>query len=166
VVIGLPSLWFALLGRFSLVAEPSAEQDTAERNAYEAQILQPDWEFYERHLQRPAPTALRDLYADPALVTACCLDCDKTHGISTFNPLNKQGLLDTRGQVGCDVVAFATSDCGDAIYLRPGPSEPDTVYITYHDGGDTEVFAESAAVMLGKLRAAKRLADVTHTERT
>lgn len=44
------------------------------------------------------------------------------------------------------------------IYLRPGSGEADTVYITYHDGGDTEVFAESVAAMVEKLRNANRTA--------
>ena len=31
---------------------------------------------------------------------------------------------------------------------RPGPEEADAVYIAFHDGGDTNVFAESVAAML------------------
>jgi hypothetical protein len=85
-----------------------------------------------------------------------CLDYTDGGGISTFEPLNEQGLLDTREQAGCDVVAFATSDCGDPVYLRPGPSEPDTVYITYHDSGQTGVFAESVAVLIETLKRANR----------
>jgi hypothetical protein len=42
--------------------------------------------------------------------------------------------------------------------LRPGGGEADTVYITHHDGGDTEVFAESVAAMVEKLRNANRTA--------
>jgi len=30
----------------------------------EERILHPGWEFYERHLQRPAPAARREIYAD------------------------------------------------------------------------------------------------------
>ena len=33
-------------------------------------LLQTDWTFYERHLQRPAPAALRELYSDMALIDA------------------------------------------------------------------------------------------------
>ena len=40
----------------------------------------------------------------------------------------------------------------DAVYLRPGATEADTVYVAYHDGGDPEVFAESIGHMLVVLR--------------
>jgi hypothetical protein len=132
------------------------EKLAADRRAHEERILQPDWAFYERHLQRPAPPALRELYADRALVTAQGLDSTDTDHISTFEALDEQGLLDTRPWLGFDAVAIATSDFGDPIYLRPGTSEADTVYITHHDGGDTEVFADSIAAMVERLRHANR----------
>ena len=154
IIIGLPCLWYAVMGR--LTKEPSREEEAAERQEYEKRILEPDWEFYERHLQRPVPTALRELYADRALVTAGGLKYDKRGWINTFHPLREEGLLDTRDEMGTDIVAFATSECGDPIYLRPGASEADTVYITYHDGGETEVFAESVAAMLETLRKTNR----------
>jgi len=153
LIIGLPSFWFALKGRFTLRAEPSAEQLAAERQAFEERLLRPDWEFYERHLQRPAPAALRELYADRALITRGGLDYSKAGGVSTFNPLGEEGLLDTRELIGSDIVPFATSDCGDPIYLRPGASESDKVYIAYHDDpGNIQVFAESVAEMIEQLR--------------
>ncbi len=156
VAIGLPSLWFALRGRFGLREEPSEEQLTAEDQAYEERLLQPNWEFYEKHLGRPAPAALRELYADEELVTSGVLECGDGKVINGFVPLDEAALLDTREELGCDVVAFATSDCGDPIYLRPGVSEPDTVYVTYHDGGNTEVFARSVGEILQKVRRASR----------
>jgi hypothetical protein len=156
ICIGLPCLWFTLKGRLTILPEPSAEKIGEERRAYEEQILKPDWEFYERHLERPAPAALRELYADRELVANGALEYGDGHGISTFNPLNEQGLLDTREQLDSDIVAIATSDCGDPIYLRPGAKEPDTVYLTCHDADKTEVFAESVAAMVRKLRAANR----------
>src|SRR5687767_12221008 len=121
------------------------EKLAADRRAYEERILRPDWAFYERHLQRPAPAALRELYADRVLVTAQGLDYTDAEQISTFEALDEKGLLETRPWLGFDAVAIATSDLGDPIYLRPGASEADTVYITHHDGGDTEVFAQSVA---------------------
>jgi hypothetical protein len=159
VLIGLPCLWFALKGRFTILPEPSPEQLIAERQACEDQILQPDWDFYHRHLQRPPPAALRELYADRALVTACGLKYirGRIHdGISTFHPIREENLIDPLDQTGCDILAFATSHCGDAIYLRPGVSEPDIVYIAYHDGGDIEIFAESVAALVQRLRELNR----------
>jgi hypothetical protein len=40
--------------------------------------------------------------------------------------------------------------------LRPGGSEADTVYITHHDGSDTEAFAESIAAMVERLKHENR----------
>jgi hypothetical protein len=155
VMIGLPSLWFALLGRFRIFRDQvSLEGSAAERQATEALILQPNWEFYERHLERSAPAALRTLYADRKLVTRCALAYASGVGINTFVPLDERGLLDTCELLGYGIVPFALSDCGDPIYLRPGATEPDIVYITYHDGGDTEVLAESVDAMLVELRLA------------
>jgi hypothetical protein len=134
------------------------EKLTADRAAYEERILSPDWTFYERHLQRPAPAALRELYADRALVTARGLDYSDLELITTFEALDARGLLDTSPWLGFEAVAIATGQFGDPIYLKPGGSEGDAVYITHHDGGDTEVFAESVATMLERLRHANRAA--------
>ena len=161
LLIGLPLLILWLRDRVSSVRwrrRNPPEKLAADRRAYEERILRPDWGFYERHLQRPAPSALRELYADRTLVTAQDLDYTDADRISSFEALDEQGLLDTRPWLGFDAVAIATSDFGDPIYLRPGTSETDTVYITHHDGGDTEVFAESVGVMIERLRQANRAA--------
>lgn len=124
---------------------------TAERIAYEARILKPDWPFYERHLGRPAPAALRELYRDRELILSGGFQYDEAHYISTFEPLDAAALLETRDFVGFDILPFANSD-GDMIYLRPGPSEPGTVFITYHDGGDTEELASDLSTFLRRSR--------------
>ena len=157
--IGLPLLILWLRDRVSRARgrrRNSPEKLKVDRREYEERIVRPDWVFYERHLQRPAPRALRELYADRALVTAQSLEYTDAGRISTFEALDEQGLLDTRPWLGFDAVAIATSDFGDPIYLRSGASESDTVYITHHDGGDTEVFAESVAAMVERLRQANR----------
>jgi hypothetical protein len=130
------------------------EKLEAERRAYEQRVLHPDWGFYERHLQRPVPAALREIFVDPRVVTSTDVACGD-HVIGSFSPIDEKGLRDTREWIGDDVVAFATTSFGDPIYLRPGPSEPDVVYVTYHDGGDTEVLAASVAE-IGVLRAQGR----------
>jgi hypothetical protein len=122
-----------------------------------AHLLQPDWAFYERHLQRPVPAALRELYSDMALLRACESYRGKNEGISSFGPLREDQVLDTREEIGYDIVPLATSGCGDPIFLKPGASEADTVYIAYHDDpGNVEVFAESVALMLEKAQEAPR----------
>lgn len=133
-----------------------SQKVASDQRGLEKRLLRPDWKFYERHLQRPAPAALRELYADPGLITSRDLDYTEAIRISNFGPLDEQGLLDTRSWLGFDAVAVATTDFGDLIYLRPGSRESDTVYITHHDGGDTEVFAESVAAMVNTLRGANR----------
>jgi hypothetical protein len=140
------------------VRERRNEREGAiERRAIIDRLLRPDWGFYERHLQRPAPAALCELYADQSLITIAGLDFSKNYKISTFNPIDEDGLLNTLDTIGCDIVAFASSDCGDPIYLRPGSTESDMVYIIHHDDpGHVEVFAESVAVMLEGLRHENR----------
>jgi len=124
---------------------------------YRASLLTPDWAFYERHLQRPAPAALRELYSDMALISACASYRGKREGISCFAPLKEDGLLDTHAEIGHDIVPIATSGCGDPIYLKPGAKESDAVYIAYHDDpGNVEVFADSVAVMVEKAREVNR----------
>lgn len=137
----------------------NAKVGAIERRAIEERLLRPDWSFYERHLQRSAPTSLRKLYADQSLITIVGLDYSKKYKISTFNPIDEDWLLDTRDTIGCDIVAIANSDCGDPIYLRPGSTESDTVYISHHDEpGHIAVFADSVATMLERLRDANRAA--------
>ncbi len=122
-----------------------------------ARLLQTDWAFYERHLQRPVPAALRELYSDTALLTTCLSYRGKREGISSFEPLNESYLLDTHDEIGYDIVPFATSGCGDPIYLRPGAKQPDTVYIAYHDDpGNVEIFADSVAQLLEKAKEVHR----------
>jgi len=87
---------------------------------YRTSLLSPDWAFYERHLQRPVPVALRELYSDMALISACASYRSKREGISCFVPLREDGLLDTHNEVGHNIVPIATSGCGDPIYLKPG----------------------------------------------
>jgi hypothetical protein len=153
LVIGVPSLWFALKGRFSLHAPPSREELEAGSAAWRERLLRPDWVFYEKHLQRPVPAALRELFADQELLLGEVFPRDLD--LNCFNPIDEDSLIGPVEGMEFDLVAFATSGCGDAIYLRPGASEPDKVYITYHDGGDTEVFAESVDVILAKFREAQ-----------
>jgi hypothetical protein len=153
VFVGLPVLILWIRDRFvgPNKRRSSRSEVNGNRSAYLERILHPNWEFYERHLQRQAPSALRQLYADHAFVVSQSLDCGGDDYINTFGALDEQAIVDTRRQLGFDVVAIATTDLGDPVYLRPGKSECDTVYVTHHDGGRTEVFAESVAALMAKL---------------
>lgn len=128
------------------------EKLAADRRAYEERILRPDWDFYERYLQRPVPAALRELFADHKLISAQNLRYEDGF-IDTFVPLDANALTDPGPFQGLGVFPLAYDGSGDAVHLRPGPAEIDAVYITHHDGDDTEVFAESVAQMIAILRA-------------
>lgn len=159
ILVGLPLLILSLRDRGSRVQRDRRnrpETQAAARRAYEQRILRPDWERVERHLQRPVPQALRDLYADRALVTSGDIQYSMDHSISTFEPLDEQAIADATAWLDVKGVVFATTDTGDPIYLRSGSSEGTAVYLTYHDGGDTEVLATSVAQMLQVLRQAGR----------
>ena len=45
-----------------------------------------------------------------------------------------------------------TAGFGDPVYLGPGHDEIDHLYITCHDGGDTEIFEDSVDEFVRKLR--------------
>lgn len=155
--VGVSVLILRVRGRISatLRRHDSSEKHAAERSAHEARIATPDWEFYERHLQRPVPTALRQLYADHELLCTSGIWYDESHYISAFEPLDEVAVVDTANLFGFDVVPFANSN-GDIIYLRPGRKEPDAVYITYHDGGETEQLAPDVSTFLERARASRQ----------
>ena len=162
LLIGIPCLWYTfcytLTGRFTFRPEISPEQQAAEnaaqRRALNASLLQPNWHFYEHHLRRPAPAALRALYADEKLITSTLLEYSDECSINTFEPLNESSLNEGAEDTAPPVVAIATTDFGDPIYLKPGPTESDAVYVTYHDGGDTEVLADSVSGFVDRLKHA------------
>jgi hypothetical protein len=97
-----------------------------------------------------------NLYANRALITARDLAYTDANRVSTFDPLDEHRLRDMREWLGFDAVAIAMNDFGDSVYLRPDSTESDIVYVTHHDGGDIEVFAESVPAMVNRLRDANR----------
>lgn len=125
------------------------------RQTYERRILAPDWSCVERHLRRPVPPALRDLYADFSLVTCRDVRYSTDYALGTFEALDEQAMADAKVWLGFEAVAFASTQEGDLIYLRPGPSEGDTVYLTHHDGNESEVFAATLQGMLDTLRRSR-----------
>jgi hypothetical protein len=157
IFIGVPMLILVLRDRIRRAwrERPGREAARAgERQVYKRRILEPDWPCVERHLRRPVPDALRQLYADTTLVTSRDLRYSMEESISTFEPLDEQGMRDAQAWLGFEAVAVATTADGDSIYLRPGSSDPNVVYVTRHDGGDTELFAETLEGMVETLRRA------------
>jgi hypothetical protein len=121
------------------------------RRDFEARIAAPDWTFYERHLQRPIPTALRELYTNRRLVLDSW-DYPKIFGaINSFLPLHESALLSTQACLGFDIVPIATGEVGE-IFLRPGSSMDDNVFILYSDG-DFQEIAPDVATFIQRLKA-------------
>lgn len=153
ILFGLPILLLVLRDRVSEAIwrfRNPPEKLAADRRICEARIASPDWAFYERHLERPVPAALRCLYSDHQRVLEVGAVYDDTHYISSFEPLDEKAFVDTYDNFRMNVVPFANSD-GDILYLRPGLNETDAVYITYHDGGDTWQLAPDVSVFLEHL---------------
>ena len=109
-------------------------------------------------------SALRTLYADHELVTQRDLAWSDDRMISAFEPLDEKAIVEATRALGFDAVPIATTDFGDIVYLRPGVAEGDVVYVTYHDGGDTEVFAESVQAMKAALQRAAFAPPVTERQ--
>ena len=154
IFVGLPILLLVLRDRAA--ASRRSRARAAEQQSHDRRLLNPDWANVERYLQRPVPLGLRELYADRALITRRDLRWSDDQTISAFEPLDAEAILDATRAFGFPAVPIATTDFGDLVYLRPGAAEGDVVYVTYHDGGDTEVFAGSVAPMLAALRRANR----------
>lgn len=138
-----------------LLQRPSAKSAAAMRADREQRLLSPHWHVLERHLERPVPEALGSLYADRDLLLARHVLRIGDTVISSIEPIDEQSLVDSREWLGHDVLPIANSD-GDLLYLRPGRTEPDSVYITYHDGGDTRQIAADVAQFVEELRASAR----------
>ena len=119
-----------------------------ERRRFERRLVAPDWLFYAEHLQRPVPAALVSWFTNAKGVTQTYAFDDY---LIDFAPIDRDALLDAWVVPG--IVAFAESD-GDPIYLKPGTGADESVFITFHDGGDTELLARSVEQFLTSLKEA------------
>jgi hypothetical protein len=121
------------------------ERIAEERRRLERRLVTPDWLFYAEHLQRPVPAALVSWFANARGVTETYAFDDY---LIEFVPIDPEALRDRWVVAG--VVAFAESN-GDPIYLKPGAGADESVFITFHDGGDTELLAGSVEQFLAGL---------------
>jgi hypothetical protein len=128
------------------------EKLAAEWKDYQRRVQAPDWDFYENHLQREVPTAIRDLFADTSVILSQSAESCGEQIISKFGAIDESSVLDSREWIGADVVAIAHNIYGDPIYLRPGKNETNAVFVTYHDGGDTEQIAADVSEFVGSIR--------------
>lgn len=128
------------------------EKLAAEWKEYQGRVKTPDWDFYADHLQRDVPAAIRDLYSNTTIIMSDNAEACGEQTISRFGAIDKASLLDTREWIGADVVAIAHNLFGDPIYLRPGSDESNAVFVTYHDGGDTEQIAADVSEFVESIR--------------
>jgi hypothetical protein len=133
-------------------ASRRARDRASEQRSHDQRLLRPEWPRIEQHLRRPAPSALRELYADHALITRRDVRVSDDQTISAFQPLDDEAIREATDALGFEAVPIATTDFGDMVYLRPGAAEGDTLYVTCHDGGGTEVFAESIQTVKAALQ--------------
>jgi hypothetical protein len=154
IFVGLPVLILVLSDRTGASRRTRAR--AAEQPSHDWRLLNPDWTRIEQILQRPVPSALRELHGDRALITRRDLRWSDDYTISAFEPLDEEAVRQATRALGFDAVPIATTDFGDLAYLRPGAAERDAVYVTHHDGGDTEILAESIQTMVSALRGATR----------
>ena len=124
------------------------EERAEELRRFKQRVADPDWAALERHLARPIPEPLRQLYANVSLCESDLIDLGEEPGCC-LQPIHASEILFAEDTgLPSDVLPFARNMFGDPIYLRPGPFEPDVIYVTYHDGGDTVVLAEHVAELL------------------
>ncbi len=120
----------------------------AQRERSEQRLRSPDWVFYEQHLQRPVPAVLRETFATEDRLSGAYHFSDF---YVTFAPIDGAALGESWVLPG--VVPFAESD-GDPIFLKPGASTPNAVFIAFHDGGGSEELAPSVEAFVAGLRVA------------
>lgn len=123
------------------------EKIAAQKLRFEQRLLSPDWGFYQEHLGRPVPEALKHAFSSATLILS-------PHHFSdfhvAFSPIDMTALDEAWVLPG--VVAFADSD-GDPIFLKPGAASPDSVHIAFHDGGGSQELAPNVEAFLAGLQA-------------
>ena len=118
------------------------EKVAADRQRFIERLESPDWLFYEEHLGRPIPAVLRETFSKKEYLGKAYYFGDY---YVAFAPVDSAALAEN--WVVQDIVPFADSD-GDPIFLKPGASEENAVYIAYHDGGGGDRLAPSVEAFL------------------
>ena len=122
------------------------EKLLAERAAFSSRLQAPDWALFGNYLQRSVPSALQGWLND---ASATAQEYRFGEFRVAFSPIDQTALAEAWVLPG--VLPFAECE-GDPIYLKPGAESENGVFITYHDGGDTEELAPSVEAFLGQLR--------------
>src|SRR5215472_10794655 len=116
------------------------EKLAAMRATFARRLISPDWTAYAEYLKRPIPPAMRHLFEQrDILLRGDPIELDNAT-IVQFEPLDAEAYANIHLWWGTGAMPFASRD-GDPIYLRSGRDQSNAVYITYHDGGDTEMLS-------------------------
>ena len=128
------------------------------KNSLELQrLLKPDWVFYEQHLGREIPDAIRRLYQDKEFIARECFPFpgkENAWAITSFVPISRGELLEFEAEPGLPshpIAPIATTDLGDPIYLEPGSDRSNSVYVWEHELQEPVKPADSPEEFLNKL---------------
>ena len=133
LVVKLPQILWRIRNPLEKIEE--------QRREYEARLRRPDWEFYERHLQRPVPAALRRLFDQQGVLDplGVMFELDGSNiNVTGLCPIDELGLEEARTYFRLDIVPFADSD-GDVHFLKPGASESNAVYEAFFHESNNEL---------------------------
>jgi hypothetical protein len=148
LIVKLPEIRWRL-------ANPPAKIE-AERKAREERIRCPDWDFYELHLKRPVPDALKELFNDQSAIKQpdCLFEVDGEEiYVTGFNPIDETGFDEAKNFLGLEIVPFAESE-SDGFFLKPGPEESNAVYqADFHQTGYVVKVADDVEQFVKGLRA-------------
>lgn len=128
--------WFVLRRAVSGEGQTRKEIEEAAKARIEA-LLHPDWTFYEEHLRRPIPEALRKIYDDPDKVLVCLnlTGKEKEEGSIEFEPLHRDYLVPSgESDLPYDIVPIAMTEDQSQIFLKPGEHETNQVLMVYPEG--------------------------------
>ncbi len=148
--------WFVLRRGMKGEGQTRKQIEEAEKARVEA-LLQPDWAFYEEHLRRPIPEALKRIYDDPDKVLGC-LNLSGTEHLEysiEFEPLHRDYLVPSgESNLPFDIVPIATTEDESQIFLKPGENETNQVLMVYPEGPVLIVpLADSVESFLSSLTA-------------
>ncbi|MDX1433730.1 MAG: hypothetical protein R3286_14905 [Gammaproteobacteria bacterium] len=98
----------------------------------------PDWEFYERHLGRPVPPALKRLYETKDFSMHPIVEIEGREYY--FHPIRESQIV-AESVLGHGVLKFAETELSEPVYLKPGAdNHGNTVYYLKDNKTDAVLF--------------------------
>lgn len=136
---GMLSLGVAMGGRMiysSFFRQGPTRREVEERQRlWDERLQNPDWDFYERYLERPVPSILKERYGEPKEFLLPFPDGEDLDG--HWSPIHAAEMIFTRGaQADFDLLPFAWGTEGGFLFLLPGEEATDRIYQTDSDEGE------------------------------